>query len=293
MLSRTLLFRAVVPATASGSIVGNKTPGFSIVNVDEDITKGYRARFLYATSRDSVFLQYSKQIAPAMRRGPGDDTNNANSNAGGGNNPQDTRTFGRPLAVALPTNAIVRMLSALESATDSVEFTSRTASGTFTRNGESNYIFNMKGKSLVNQNEDTVPTEFDFAIDAGHAIILHRFLSMALSETMGFHPKDHNARLPAGNQAARQEYNAGGYARNTVPDNQVRNAGGNRGMGGGNRGGGRGMGGGNRGGGRGNNSRQQQALQQNLQAGQVSGQNDGGNFNDGNNDRRRSNSNAF
>jgi hypothetical protein len=261
----------------------NRTPGFSIVHVDENMDQGYRARFLYATTRNSVFLHFSKQIS--QKRAPGlsaaGASNVAEGHAATATTPGDNRTFGRPLMISIPVNTMVKMLTTLEGGDEPVEFNTRNASGAFQRLPGNNHSFAMRGTSSVNTDAE-LPTEFNFVIDAGHAMILHRFLNLALSEAMGFNPQEHLERLPSGgnasnygNQGNNQGRNQqqGGYnnqGRNQQQDGYSRGQGQSRGRGQNspNRNRGNNTSGNNNNNNNNNNQRQQQQQQQQQQSSQ-------------------------
>ena len=172
MLKRTFFF-----AAGRDMPFANRSPGFSIVKVDPtDVSKGFRARFVYAASKSSVFMQYSNQTAL-----PSATTSSDNA----GDNSQRTSIFSNNLQVAIPTNAVVRFLTTLEGGSEPVDFASRQASGKFEAVDADQYTFRLSGKSTTAAT-DNVPSDFNVDVDAGHAIMMHRFFRNALSDSMGF-----------------------------------------------------------------------------------------------------------
>lgn len=170
MLQRTFYFAAA----REGQMI-NRSPGFSIVNVDKaDAAKGFRARFVYSAAKNSVFMQYSNQTALPTGTSSSPDEDG-----------KRTSIFSSNLQVAIPTNAVVRFLTTLEGGNEPVDFASRQASGKFEAVDPASYTFRLSGKSTVAAT-DNVPTEFAFDIDAGHAIMMHRFFRNSLADSMGF-----------------------------------------------------------------------------------------------------------
>lgn len=172
MLKRTFFFLREQQQQQYG-----RSPGFSIVNVSkDDLTKGFRARFVYSANKNSVFMQYSTQTALP-------DATTSSDN--GGNNSKRPNLFSGNLQVAIPTNAVVRFLTTLEGAAEPVDFASRQATGKFEPVDPAQYTFRLSGKSTTAATENT-PTEFDINVDAGHAVMMHRFFRHALADSMGF-----------------------------------------------------------------------------------------------------------
>lgn len=189
-------------------------PGFSVVRVEDDLSKGFRARFVYSMAKKSVFLQFSNQVGArrALNAGPADGEDADDKGA-------RTRTFSQPLVVAIPTNSALRILASLEAPTDAVDFASRQATGVFEPVDSEAYTFKMSGKANMAV-EGGAPTEFNFVLEAGHAVILHRFLRQALAETMGFTRDDYNNKQ-GGNSQQRGGYNKGGNNNNRRRNNNA------------------------------------------------------------------------
>ena len=174
-----------------------RTPGFSIVRVEDDIAKGFRARFMYAQSKNTIFLQYSQQLRPRVAtsgKGGDDDGHDQQQQSSNNNNTNNNKNlFGRPLVVNLPLSVAVRMLSTLEAPGETTAITSRQASGTFEPDSADEYSFRLALKASGTVPSD-VPSEFNFVIDAGHAVVLHRFLRLAFTKMMGFDEDTHGSR---------------------------------------------------------------------------------------------------
>ena len=86
------------------------------------------------------------------------------------------------ISIILPTPFICRLLAVLDGSMNTVELATRSTQGTFTGNQEK-YTFELACTSVLN---DGNSTEWKVAFSPGEALMLQRFLAMALERNFGF-----------------------------------------------------------------------------------------------------------
>ena len=193
MLSRSIFRLAPVGAARSnyGRTANYNPPGFNLTKVEDDITKGFRAQF-QITGNGNALLKYSQQTKPRS------------------SNPDPKARepiFEEKTKILFSAQNVVRMLSVLESSSDSTDYSTRGATGTFSALGK-DYEFRLTGKSTIANG-----TNFDFVLDAGHAVILQRFLTSSLLKSMDFDKDEEEDEAP------KRSSSSGNYRR----DDQQRN----------------------------------------------------------------------
>ena len=145
----------------------NLPPAFDLVRFNEtDASKGYMLRIQYVN--EAVVLVYSKQNA----------TQSTTQNSG-----DRRRAFVQSASVGLPSTYVARLLAVMDGNLPSCTVTSRMTRGTFALGASPNsYVLDC---TTTNSGEAAVKWTVD--IDVPNALLLHRFLTLALQHMQGFY----------------------------------------------------------------------------------------------------------
>lgn len=142
-------------------------PGFVLNHINrEDITKGYNARVNY-TMAGNVVIAYAQQIAEPVKESDGERKD----------------LFSKRSVIHLPAVHMARFISVLEGTDSKCTVMSRTTTAEFApTEGDHAFALSCTTTSVV----DNEPKDWTLKLDAGNAVMLHRFLVHSLEKSSGF-----------------------------------------------------------------------------------------------------------
>lgn len=172
MLRASVLRVCVTTGAARAVQTTAAQPGFTIANVQHTVEGapcGYRLRVSF-DAVGLVTLRYARQIAAIH----GTELNR----------PLPATAFGESMLVKLPPAAVTRFIGVFEGAEEAAEFRSKAMTGTLVALPV--YDFRLSVKLLNQPGATASPSALDVVLDAGHAVMMHRCLSVALNHALGF-----------------------------------------------------------------------------------------------------------